>query len=143
MRPARRTTRDNSLMTTFPDSHKDLLDAPIAQLATIGRDDYPQLTSVWFIFDSGELKLSLNATRLKTRNIAQNPRVSLLIQDPQNPYRYLTIRGNATISQDTGGEVMALTNAKYDANVQDNDNPGDERVTVTIEPVKVYAWPAG
>ncbi len=130
-------------MTTFPESHQDLLEASVAELATVGSDGYPQVTSTWFIFDEGELKLSLNATRLKTRNIAKNPKVSLLIPDPQNPYRYLTVRADATIADDPDGAVASKVNAKYGANVQDNDQPGDERITVTLTPVKIYAWPAG
>ncbi len=129
-------------MTTFPDSHKDLLDAAVAELATIGSDGYPQVTSTWFILDDGEIKLSLNATRVKTKNIAKNPKVSLLIADPQNPYRYVTVRADATITDDPDGALASKVNAKYDANVQDNDGPGDERITVTLAPVKIYAWPA-
>ncbi|MDE3133936.1 MAG: PPOX class F420-dependent oxidoreductase [Acidobacteriota bacterium] len=129
-------------MTTFPDSHKDLLDAPVAQLATVGRDGYPQVTSTWFIFDEGAIKLSLNATRVKTRNLARDPKVSLLIADPQNPYRYLAVRADAVISPDTAGADAAKVNAKYNADVQDNDRPGDQRVTVTLEPVGIFSWPA-
>lgn len=129
-------------MTTFPDSHKDLLDAPVAQLATVGRDGYPQLTSTWFVFDDGQIKLSLNGTRVKTRNIAADTKVGLLIPDPQNPYRYLAVRANAVISDDRDGALAGKVNAKYDANVEDNDKPGEERVAVTLEPVGVFAWPA-
>ena len=129
-------------MTTFPDSHKDLLDAPVAQLATIGRDGYPQVTSTWFVFDDGQIKLSLNASRVKTKNLKRDPKVGLLIPDPQNPYRYLSVRADAVISPDPGEALAAKVNAKYDANVQDNDRPGDERIAVTLKPVGVYAWPA-
>lgn len=129
-------------MTTFPDSHKDLLDAPVAQLATVGRDGYPQVTSIWFVFDEGELKLSLNATRVKTKNLARDPKVNLLIADPQNPYRYLALRADAELSPDADGAVIAKVNAKYDANVLDNDRPGDGRVTVTLRPVGIFAYPA-
>jgi PPOX class probable F420-dependent enzyme len=128
-------------MTIFPDSHKDLLEAPIAQLATVGRDGYPQLTSTWFIFDEGQLKLSLNSTRVKTKNLARDPKVSLLIADPQNPYRYLAVRADAVISPDPAGADAAKVNAKYNARVEDNDRPGEERVTVTLEPLRVFPWP--
>lgn len=128
-------------MITFPESHKDLLDAPIAQLATVGREGYPQLTSTWFIFDEGALKISLNVTRVKTKNLTRDPKVSLLIADPQNPYRYLAVRANAEIASDPDGADAAKVNAKYDAHIQDNDKPGEERVTVVLEPVGVFAWP--
>lgn len=129
-------------MTTFPESHNDLLDAQIAQLATVGQDGYPQITSIWFIHDGGELKLSLNATRVKTKNLMRDPKVNLLIADPQNPYRYLAVRADAEISSDPDGALAAKVNAKYDARVEDNDKPGEERIAVTLKPVRVFAWPA-
>src|ERR1700745_4447097 len=84
-------------MTDFPDSHRDLLDAQVATLATIGGNGFPQLTEIWFLHDDGELKTSLNDSRLKTRNLQKRPQCSLLLLDLQNPYRYLEVRGNATI----------------------------------------------
>jgi len=53
-------------MTDFPESHRDLLDAQFASLATVRGDGFPQVTELWFLFDAGELRLSLNASRLKT-----------------------------------------------------------------------------
>jgi hypothetical protein len=41
-------------MTNFPDSHRDLLDAQVATLATIGGNGFPQLTEVWLRHDDGE-----------------------------------------------------------------------------------------
>ena len=87
-------------MTTFPESHRDLLDAQVATLATIGGDGFPQLTELWFIHEDGELKLSLNDSRLKTRNLVKRPKCSLMILDLENPYRYLVVRGNAKIEPD-------------------------------------------
>jgi PPOX class probable F420-dependent enzyme len=130
-------------MTTFPDSHRDLLDAPVAQLATVGSDGYPQITSTWFIFDDDQIKLSLNTTRIKTKNIMRNPKVSLLIPDPQSPYRYLAVRADATVADDPGEQLASKVNAKYNATIQDNDKPGETRVAVTLAPVGVFAWPAG
>ena len=40
-------------MTTFPESHSDLLDAQVATLATIGGDGYPQQSELWFLYDDG------------------------------------------------------------------------------------------
>ena len=76
-------------MTAFPDSHRDLLDAQVATLATIDRDGLPQLTEVWFLHDEGEIRLSLNTSRRKTRNLVVRPECSLLILDLEGPHRYL------------------------------------------------------
>ena len=87
-------------MTDFPESHRDLLDAQVASLATVGRNGFPQVTEIWFLHDDGELKLSLNTARLKTRNLQRDPKCSLLLLDLENPYRYLEVRGHARVEAD-------------------------------------------
>jgi PPOX class probable F420-dependent enzyme len=126
-------------MTTFPDSHQDLLDAQVASLATVGRDGYPQVTEIWFLHDEGELKLSLNNTRLKTRNLQRDPHCTLFLLDLSNPYRYLEVRGNAKIEADDDYTFARKLGAKYDADLKVHDQPGESRVVVTIDPVNVYA----
>lgn len=125
-------------MTDFPESHRDLLDGQFATLATIGRNGYPQMTEVWYLFEDGELKLSLNTTRLKTRHLQERPQCSLLLLDLENPYRYLEVRGNARIEPDDDRSFAEKVGAKYSADLSQHDQPGDQRVVVTIEPVNVY-----
>ena len=127
-------------MTTFPETHRDLLDAPVATLATIGGDGLPQLTEIWFLHDEGELKTSLNTSRLKTRNLQRRPECGLLILDLANPYRYLSVRGRAHIERDDDYVFADKLGAKYDADVRDRDQPGESRVVVTIVPSNVYVW---
>jgi PPOX class probable F420-dependent enzyme len=125
-------------MTDFPESHRDLLDGQVASLATVGRNGFPQVTEVWFLHDDGEIKLSLNTARLKTRNLQRDPKCSLLLLDLENPYRYLEVRGNARVDADDDYEFAQTLGAKYNADVKEHDNPGESRVVVTIEPTNVY-----
>ncbi|MGH2883371.1 MAG: PPOX class F420-dependent oxidoreductase [Solirubrobacteraceae bacterium] len=125
-------------MTTFPESHRDLLDAQVATLATVGGDGFPQQTELWFLYDEGELKLSLNTARLKTRNLMKRPECSLMLLDLNNPYRYLVVRGNARVDPDDDYAFASKLGAKYSADVSAHDQPGDKRVAVTIEPTKIY-----
>jgi PPOX class probable F420-dependent enzyme len=130
----------NLSMTQFPDSHSDLLDAEVATLATLGGNGFPQVTEVWFVHDDGELKLSLNSSRLKTRNLIKRPQCSLLVLDLQNPYRYLEVRGNAKIEPDDDYAFARKVGAKYGgADLKEHDRPGETRLVVTIEPTNVYA----
>jgi len=126
-------------MTTFPDSHRDLLDAQVAALATIGGDGLPQVTAVWFLLEDGELRLSLNTSRQKTKNLTQRPQCSLLILDLGNPYRYLEVRGRALVEPDDDYVFAGRLGAKYGADLEAHDRPGESRVVVTIEPVRVHA----
>lgn len=126
-------------MTTFPESHRDLLDAQVASLATIGRNGYPQVTEVWFLHDESELKLSLNTARLKTRNLQRDPHCTLFVLDVSNPYRYLEVRGDARVEADDDYTFARKVGAKYDADLKVHDQPGESRVVVTIDPVNIYA----
>jgi PPOX class probable F420-dependent enzyme len=127
-------------MTNFPDSHRDLLDAQVATLATIGGNGFPQLTEVWFLHDDGELKTSLNSSRLKTRNLQKRPQCSLFLLDLQNPYRYLEVRGNAQLEPDDDYAFARKLAAKYGGpDLSEHDNPGESRLIVTIAPANVYA----
>jgi PPOX class probable F420-dependent enzyme len=125
-------------MTDFPESHRDLLDGQFASLATIGPGGFPQVTEIWFLHDDGELKLSLNSARLKTRNLRRDPRCSLFLLDLQVPYRYLEVRGNAKIEPDDDYAFARKLGAKYDADLKVHDQPGEARVTITIEPTNIY-----
>lgn len=126
-------------MTDFPASHRDLLDSEVATLATIDPHGFPQLSAVWFLFD-GDVKLSLNTARRKTKNLQARPECSLFILDLANPYRYLEIRGRARIEPDADYAFADEVGAKYGGtDLRTIDRPGESRVVVTIEPVKV--WP--
>lgn len=127
------------MSTTFPDSHRDLLDARFATLATLGKDGGPQLTEVWFLFEDGEVKISLNDSRLKTKNLVARPRCSLFILDLANPFRYLDVRGTARIEPDDDYAFAERVGAKYGADLGDHDGPDDKRVVVTIDPTDVFA----
>ena len=127
------------MTTDFPDSHRDLLEAKFATLATLGKDGGPQLTEVWFLFEDGQVKTSLNDSRLKTRNLAARPQCSLFILDLENPFRYMDVRGTARIEADDDYAFADRVGAKYGADLREHDGPGDKRVVVTIEPTNVFA----
>ena len=126
-------------MTTFPDSHKEFLDFPVASLTTIGADGFPQSTLVWFLHDEGELKISLNKTRLKTKNLRTRPQVSLLIPDFNDSMKYLEVRGTAKMEDDTDKSFAQRSVPSTAQTLRPMTAPGDERVVVTIEPENIRA----
>jgi PPOX class probable F420-dependent enzyme len=128
-------------MTTIPDSHRDLLSAPVAVLGTIGASGRPQLSGTWFLADGDTVKISLNTTRQKVKNLQANPKCSLLIFDEKSPYRYLELRGDAEITPDPDYEFADKVGAKYGADLRERDNPGETRVVITVHPSRVVAWP--
>ncbi len=125
-------------MVAIPASHRDLLQIDVADLATIGPDEYPQVTALWFLADEdGIVRLSLNTSRQKLKNLQRHPRVTLFIQDPKNPYRTLEIRARADIQPDPDYTFAQRLGQKYHADLRQNDRPGEGRVVVTLHPVKV------
>src|SRR5690349_8445776 len=88
-------------MITIPETHKDLLNANVAILTTLGEDEYPQVTALWFLLDDDHtIKLSLNTTRQKVKNLQVHPECTFFVLDTANPYRTLEIRAHATITPD-------------------------------------------
>ena len=126
-------------MADFPASHRDLLDAQVATLATIGLDGRPQLSEVWFLYDGGELRLSLNTARHKVKNLRRNPACNLFILDLGVPMRYLEVRGDAEIAPDDDYALADRVGAKYGADLRTMDNPGESRVVVTVRPTRIRA----
>lgn len=127
-------------MATIPDSHLDLLELPVATLATLDPAGRPQLTEVWFLADDGEVKISLNTARQKVSNLQRDPRCSLLLLDLANPYRYVELRGDAVVTADDDYAFADRLGAKYGADLRENDRPGETRVVVTVRPARVHAW---
>ncbi|MGD0197220.1 MAG: PPOX class F420-dependent oxidoreductase [Solirubrobacteraceae bacterium] len=130
-------------MQSIPESHADLLAAQVATLSTNGPDGHPQVTAIWFLQDDGKLRISLNDTRQKLKNLRRDPRCTLFIMDPESDYRYLEIRADAQIDADSDYEFAAKIGKKYDADVRAYDAPGSSRVVVTLEPVKINAVAMG
>jgi PPOX class probable F420-dependent enzyme len=120
-----------------------LLDAPVGVLATQGADHFPQVTALWFLFDesSGAVRFSLNTTRQKVKNLQARPEVSFMVLDPASPYRTLEIRGRAEITPDPEYAFADELGAKYgNADLRQRDQPGQTRVVVTLQPLKVNTW---
>jgi PPOX class probable F420-dependent enzyme len=125
---------------TVPDSHADLLQAPLATLATVGPDGRPQMSTVWFLAEDGQVRISLNTNRQKTKNLQANAAIGVHIQDSANPARYLEVRGDARIEPDDDYAFADRVGAKYGGvDVRAIDAGQGRRVVVTVEPARVNA----
>jgi PPOX class probable F420-dependent enzyme len=119
-----------------PDSHAHLLEgAHVAQLATVRPDGSPQCNPVWFSWDGAHLFLSQVATTRKLRNMRREPRVSLVVVDPNNPFHYLEVRGEVdTIEPDQGLVFLASLTERYLPPDRRAQLPVEDRVVVRIRP---------
>jgi PPOX class probable F420-dependent enzyme len=127
------------MTTSIPDSHRDLLDEQVAVLGTIGASGRPQLSALWFLAEDGTVKISLNTSRQKAKNLRANPKCSLIITGTP-PSRYIEIRGDAEITPDDDYEFADKVSAKYGADLRGMDKPGEHRIVVTIRPARVITW---
>jgi len=128
-------------MPTMPDGFKDLLTAKkaFANLATINADGTPQVTPVWFDWDGRHVRINSAKGRVKDKNLRRTPSVALSIQDPDNPYRYVQIKGRVTSVTETGADahIDALAK-KYLGQERYPYRKADEvRVTYVIAPDRV------
>lgn len=124
-------------MSVIPSKEMNILTSKgFAHVATIGPHHEPQSTPVWFDWDGTYVRISQTKDRQKYRNIQRDPRVALSITDPQNPYHYLEIRGKvARIEDDPQKKFVDILAKKYmGVDHYPNNQPGDERVIVYIQP---------
>src|SRR5687768_5653092 len=105
-------------MATFPESHRDLLSTDVALLATIGSDGFPQVTALWFLYDEGTIRISLNTARQKTKNLQQRPECTLFILDRADPRRYLEVRARAELGPDADYAFAGTVGQKYGADLR-------------------------
>jgi len=108
------TTVGAATTATIPASHLDLLVRPVsAVLSTIGSDGSPQSSIVWVDYDGACVRVNTTAERQKARNMGANPKVSLLVVDPENRARYLQIRGDVEVVTRGAVEHLDALTRKY------------------------------
>jgi PPOX class probable F420-dependent enzyme len=122
----------------IPASFRDLLadDArAVAVLGTTMADGSPQVTPVWFDFADGLIRVNTARGRTKYRNMLARPRVALTVVDPNDPYRYLQIRGTVVRSSEDGARAHIDRLAKKYQGWESYPVPeGQVRVIFSIRP---------
>jgi len=130
-------------MATIPDSFLDLFQTKkaFAHLATVMPDGTPQVTPVWFDYGNGVLRVNTAQGRVKARNMKEGAGVALSIMDPDNPYRYVQVRGRVrrAIEQGADAHIDSLAKKYLGKDKYPWRRPGETRVTVEIEPTSVQA----
>jgi len=128
-------------MSTIPAPFLDLLQQKkaFAHLATVMPDGSPQVTPVWFDYTGGHLRVNTAKGRVKARNMQEGSRVAVSIMDPDNPYRYLQIRGRVTRMTEQGAEahIDSLAKKYLGKDKYPFGQAGDVRVIYEIEPLRV------
>ncbi|MDN4639423.1 PPOX class F420-dependent oxidoreductase [Agreia sp. PsM10] len=123
-------------MSVIPDSHLDLLTRPLfGHLATERADGWPQVNPMWFTWDGTLLRFTGTTTRYKYTNIMRNPKVTVSVNDPESPYRYLEVRGTVVnIVPDDSGIFFAEIAARYGLPMDGPPSDVLDRVVYVVRP---------
>ena len=125
-------------MAAIPDKYLDLLQQKkaFANLATLMRDGSPQVTPVWFDYTGGVVRVNTAKGRVKARNLKAGSRVALAIMDPDQPYRYVQIRGRVrrVLEEGADAHIDSLAKKYLGKDKYPFRQPGEVRVMYEIEP---------
>jgi len=125
-------------MSSIPEKYMDLLKEKkaFANLATLMPDGSPQVTPVWFDYNDGVIRVNTAKGRVKARNMKEGSRVALAIMDPDNPYRYIQVRGRVRRVTDGNADkhIDSLAKKYLGQDKYPFGQPGELRVIYEIEP---------
>ena len=125
----------------IPDQFKDLFSkVAFAHLATLMPDGSPQVTPVWCDFDGTNVRVNSAKGRVKDKNMRRDKKVALSVQDPENPYRYLAMRGEVVEITEEGADahIDSLAKKYLGKDKYPFRQPGEVRVIYKIRPEKVH-----
>ena len=136
------------MTVTIPESHQDLLLRPVnGVLSTMMPDGQPQMSIVWADFDGRHILINTTLERQKGKNMRTNPKVNVLIIDPDNGARFLEVRGKVIEISQEGAIAHADKQTRAYSNKAKQRFYGDiypleqqdkeTRVLVRISPKKV------
>lgn len=106
-----------------------------AHVATIMPDGSPQVTPVWIDYRNGRIAFNTARGRVKANNLKEGSKVALSVQDPDNPYRYVQVRGRvARVTEDGAvGHIDALAKKYMGVDKYPFHSPKEKRVIYEIE----------
>ncbi|MGW5336561.1 PPOX class F420-dependent oxidoreductase [Streptomyces bauhiniae] len=130
------------MSAALSDRLKSLLDTPVfVVVGTVQPDGSPQMSPVWVKRDGDDVLISTTVDRRKEKNLERDPRVTVVVVDPENPYEYAEIRGTAELTTEGGQALIDELSQKYTGKKYAEFNPASaddaERVVVRISPRKV------
>ncbi len=125
----------------IPPAYADLVSREkkaLAYLALVKKDGTPQVTPIWFDYDGKYFIFNTARGRVKDRILRRHPKVAFVIQDPDNPYRYLQVSGQV-VDEDESLAVEQIRDLceKYHGHRYFKIGEGDVRVTYRVLPERV------
>lgn len=111
-----------------------------AHLGTLMADGSLQITPVWIDYDGQYVLVNSAKGRVKDRNMEARPQVGISIQDPENPYRFISIRGRVVeIVEEGAREHIDALSKRYTGSDKYQGPPDEIRRIYKIIPEHVVA----
>lgn len=126
-------------MSVIPQEYRDLLEKPIiVSLATTLPNGQVQVTPVWCDFDGKYIRINTVVGRQKHKGMLANPQVTIMSLDPENPYRYLEVRGTVITMSEEGANdhIDKLAREYTGAEGYQWHQAADTRTICYVEPTK-------
>jgi len=127
----------------IPEKYRDLFNKrAFASLATRMPNDDVQVTPVWVDVENGTVIFNSARGRVKDKNVRRDPRVTLTLMDPDNPYRYLEVRGRVVDITEKGADqhIDKLAKKYLGVDKYPYRQPGEVRVLYRVKPEHVHAY---
>jgi PPOX class probable F420-dependent enzyme len=117
-----------------------LRDKNFADVATLRADGSVQTSPVWVDVQDGRAVLNSAEGRAWPRNLERDPRVTLTVQNLQNPYEYTMIRGRVVERTHDGADehIDALAKKYLGEDTYPYRQPGEQRVILRVQPEHVF-----
>ena len=129
------TLKLNPLHQSFPEKYRDLFDKKaFGSFTTLMPDGSPQTTPVWVDYRNDEIWVNSALGRQKDKNVRRDPRVAVAVIDPDNPYRYVEVRGRVREVTEHGAEahIDAMAQKYLGQDKYPFAQPGERRVLYKI-----------
>jgi PPOX class probable F420-dependent enzyme len=111
-----------------------------ATATTVRPDGSPHATIVWIDVEDGKVSFNTARGRAKVEHLEHDPRVSILVVDPSDPYRYVAVDGHAELTEEgADAQIDKLAKKYLGKDVYPWHDPAQRRVKVLIEPEHVNA----
>ncbi len=124
-------------MAKIPEKFLDLFDKKaFGSLGTLMPDGSPQVTPVWVDREGETVLVNTAKGRQKDKNIQRDPRVAVTLIDPENPYRYLEIRGRVVEATENGAKdhIDKMAKKYLGLDKYPKAQPGEQRLLLRIRP---------
>jgi PPOX class probable F420-dependent enzyme len=136
--PRGSSERVRAVSVELPELARRLLDGNVfVVLSTVSPNGSPQSSVIWAKRDGDDVVFSTIRGRRKTLNMEREPRVSLCAYDPADPYRYVELRGEVTMTEDGGPELIQELSLRYDGVRFTESDPANVRVVCRVTPTRV------